>query len=95
MTSWQENVSRYWPCVSGIHEHQRIPLKMTNNADFDVLFDVSLNKPLKKQSSCWWYETPSRSFDVTVGVTADADALAPDGTGPSAGTMMTTKFFLF
>ena len=32
----------------------------------DVSFDVSLNKLLYKQSSGWWFETPRRSYDVSV-----------------------------
>ena len=29
-------------------------------------FNVTLNKLLNKQSSCWWFETPWRSCDVNV-----------------------------
>ena len=29
---------------------------------FDVFFDLRLNKLLSKQSSGWWFETPSRSL---------------------------------
>ena len=29
---------------------------------FDVFFDVPLNKRLKIQSRCWWFETPWRSL---------------------------------
>ena len=29
---------------------------------FDVFFDMRLNKRLSKQSSVWWFETPSRSL---------------------------------
>ena len=29
---------------------------------FDVFFDLRLNKPLRKQSCCWWFELPSRSL---------------------------------
>ena len=29
---------------------------------FDVFFDLRLNKPLRKQSWGWWFETPSRSL---------------------------------
>ena len=29
---------------------------------FDVFFDLRLNKQLSKQSSGWWFETPSRSL---------------------------------
>ena len=29
---------------------------------FDVFFDLCLNKPLSKQSWCWWFETPLRSL---------------------------------
>ena len=27
--------------------------------NFDVFFDLGLNKPLRKQSRRWWFETPS------------------------------------
>ena len=31
-----------------------------SDAELDVFFDVPLNKRLSKQSSGWWFETPSR-----------------------------------
>ena len=34
--------------------------------NFDVYFDLRLNKGLSKQSWGWWFETPSRQYDVTV-----------------------------
>ena len=46
---------RYWPFVWGIH---RSPV--TRN--FDVFFDLSLNKRLGKQPRRRWFETPSRSL---------------------------------
>ena len=30
--------------------------------NFDVFFDLCLNKLLSKQSRCWWFEMPSRSL---------------------------------
>ena len=33
---------------------------------FDVLSDLRLNKRLSKQSWGWWFETPSRHYDVIV-----------------------------
>ena len=33
---------------------------------FDVFFDVSPNKLLNKNSSCWWFEWPEYSCDFTV-----------------------------
>ena len=36
------------------------PSQRTGNLDFDVFFDVSLNKRLNKPSSCRWFETPWR-----------------------------------
>ena len=32
---------------------------------FDIFFDLRLNKRLSKQLWGWWFETPSRSYDVT------------------------------
>ena len=45
-----------WP-VTGEFPSQR---PMTRS--FDVIFDLSLNKRLSKQSRRWWFETPSRSL---------------------------------
>ena len=33
---------------------------------FDVLFDMRMNERLSKQSWGWWFEKPSRHYDVTV-----------------------------
>ena len=51
---------RYWPFVWGIHRW--IPLTKASDADFDVFFDMHLNKRLSKQSWCWLFETSSRSL---------------------------------
>ena len=57
--------SRYWPFVMGIH---RLPMDSHHKGpvtrDFDIFFDVSLNKQLSKQAICWWFETPC-SCDVS------------------------------
>ena len=45
----------YWPIVKGIH-----------HLEFDVFFVVSLNMLLNKQSSCWWFEMPWHSCNITV-----------------------------
>ena len=54
--SWRrhqmEHFLCYWPLVRGIH---RSPV--TRN--FNVFFDLRLNKRLSKQSWGWWFETPS------------------------------------
>ena len=33
---------------------------------FDVFFDLRLNKRLSKPLRCWWFETPSPHYDITV-----------------------------
>ena len=43
--------------VSGEFPSQR---PVTRN--FDIFFDLGLNKPLSKQLWGWWFETPSRSL---------------------------------
>ena len=56
---------RHWPFVRGITGH-RSPAQRPVTLGFDVLFDLRLNKLLRKQSGCWWFETPSPHYDVTV-----------------------------
>ena len=51
---------RYWPFVRGIH---MTSLNSPYNSQiFDVFFHLRLDKRLKKQSKCWWFQTPSRSL---------------------------------
>ena len=47
----------YWPFVRGIH---RSPVDSPHKSqwDFNVSFDVCLNKPFSKPSRCWRFETP-------------------------------------
>ena len=46
--------------------------------NFDVFIEQRLNKPLRKQSRCRWFETPSRSlWRVTLVVFADGMTLFP------------------
>ena len=59
---------RYWPFVRGIH---RSPVNSPHKGQwrwrtFDVYFDLHLNKRLSKQSWCWWFETLSSPYDVTL-----------------------------
>ena len=42
------------------------PAQRPVTRSFDVFFDLHLNKRLSKQSWGWWFETPSRHYDVTV-----------------------------
>ena len=49
------------PPVTGIFPSQRPVTRR-----FDVFFEVHLNKPMNKQWSCRWYETPLCPCDVTV-----------------------------
>ena len=39
-----------------------LPSQKPVTRSFDVSFDIRLNKRLSKQSSGWWFETPSRSL---------------------------------
>ena len=48
---------RYWPFVRGIHRW--IPSQRPETRNFDVFFDIRLNKRLSKQSWGWWFDTPS------------------------------------
>ena len=52
--------SSYWPFVWGIHwSPVNSPHKGPVMLNFDVFFDLCLNKQLSKQSWGWWFETPS------------------------------------
>ena len=53
------------PVTGGLPEvdsHHKGPV----GRNFDVSFDVSLKKPLEKQSKCWWFESLWRSYDIIV-----------------------------
>ena len=54
----------YWPFVRGIHWSpvNTLHKKKQVTQDCDVLFDLRLNKPLRKQSWDWWFEMPSCSL---------------------------------
>ena len=55
----------YWPFERGIHWpplNGEFPALKPVTRNFDVSFDLSLNKRLSKQSWGWWFETPSRSL---------------------------------
>ena len=87
MISWQ-GFPRYLPFVRGIH---RSPVDSPHKGPvmwpFDILFDVSLNKPLNKQpswhspsisifvwrvSNCLWFEMPWCSGDITVTISKNS-----------------------
>ena len=61
--SWVIRFPRYWLVVRGIHCRVTglFPSQRPVTRSFDVLFDLSLNKRLNKQSRRMWFETPSRS----------------------------------
>ena len=54
---------RYWPFIWRIH---RSPVNSPHKGQWRgaliFFFDLRLNKRLSKQSSGWWFETPSRSL---------------------------------
>ena len=53
----------YWPFVWGIHQSPvKSPQKRPVTWNFDVFFDLCLNKRLSKQSKRRWSETLSRSL---------------------------------
>ena len=58
-----KHFTHYWPFVRGIH---RWPVnsqhKWPVTRNFDVFFDVRLDRWLSNQSWGWWFETPSRQL---------------------------------
>ena len=63
MTSSNGNISRVTgPLCGEIAGHRWIPHTKASDGEFDVLFDLRLNKRLSKQSWGWLFETSSRSW---------------------------------
>ena len=61
MTSSNENVFHVTGPLCGEFTGPRwIPRTKASDAEFDVFFDLCLNKRLSKQSWGWWFETLSR-----------------------------------
>ena len=61
VTSSNGNIFRFTGHLCGEFTGPRwIPHTKASDADFDVYFDLRLNKRLSKQSWGWWFETPSR-----------------------------------
>ena len=52
---------RYWPPVT-----DEFPAQRPVTQSFNVFFYLRLNKRLSKQSWGWWFETPSRHYEVIV-----------------------------
>ena len=50
------------PLCGEFTDRRWIPRTKANDAYFDVVFDLRLNKRLGKQSWGWWFETSSRSL---------------------------------
>ena len=62
-----ETLSGYCPFVRGIHwSTMDSPHKGTVMQSFDVYFVNSLWRLVKKQSSCWWFEMASHSYDEDI-----------------------------
>ena len=58
-----ETFPRYWPVVRGIHRSPvNSPSQRPVTRNFDVFFDLGLNKTMSKQVWCWWFQKPSRSL---------------------------------
>ena len=64
MTSSNGNIFRVTGHLCGeFTDHRWIPLTQRPvTQSFDIFFDLRLNKRLSKQSSGWWFETPSCSL---------------------------------
>ena len=57
---WRHQMETLSPLLALFTGELPAPRPVTRN--FDVFFDLRLNKRLGKQSWCWWFETPSRSL---------------------------------
>ena len=63
MTSSNGNIFHVTgPLCGEFTGHRWIPHTKASDAEFDVFYDMRLNKWLSKQAWGWWFETPSRSL---------------------------------
>ena len=61
-----KHVPRHWPFVREFTGHRWFPAQRPVTRNFDVLFDLHLNKRLSKQSWGWWLRRHHAHYDVTV-----------------------------
>ena len=67
MTSSNGNISALLAlCAGNSPVPGEFPAQRPVTRSFDVFFDMRPNKRLSKQSWGWWFETPSRPYDVIV-----------------------------
>ena len=62
MTSWNENISHVTGPLCGEFGGHRWSSQRPVTRNFDVIVDLRQNKRLSKQSGCWWFGTPWRSW---------------------------------
>ena len=63
MTSSNRNILALLAiCVGNSLVTGEFPSQRPVTRSFNVFFHLRLNKPLSKQSWCWWFGTPSRSL---------------------------------
>ena len=58
-------------CAGNSLVNGEFPAQRPVTRSFDFFFDLRLNKRLSKHSRGWWFEMPSRPYDVTVMLWAD------------------------
>ena len=86
MTSSNGNIFRVTdPLCGEFTGPGEFPTQRPVTRSFDVFFDLRLNKRVSKQPWGWWFETLSWSLWRH----CNANVLAPDGTKPSTGTVLT------
>ena len=57
------NGNIFWPYVRGIHRWPvNFPAQRPVTRNFDVFFDLRINKRLSNQSWGWWFQMPSWSL---------------------------------
>ena len=59
---WRHQIETFSALIAFVRGSLRSPENPFTKARFDVLFDLSQNKRLSKQSKGRWFETPSRSL---------------------------------
>ena len=70
LTCWRPQMETFSAllalCTGNSPVTGEFPAQRPVTRSFDVFFDLRLNKRLSKQWCGWWFETPSRRYDVTV-----------------------------
>ena len=75
-------------CAGNSPATGEFPAQRPVRQSFDVFYDLHLNKRFSEESRGWWFESPSRSYDVIVmpshramlSISSNGDTISPNRT---------------